>query len=250
MGNREEGERREESGRERKNSPVPTLKLLLNLNNIIEIKKQINNNSTILDPAQQLTLDAVVLPANAANQAITWTSSDTTYATVAPTSATAANVIGVRERESRAPRCFIRCFFLERCREPLFRPRGGDDASPRRLPPSDARKRIGRGRETAHFFSPLLPFFLQLRLQHQGATGGGSSTITVTTSDGSFTANITIWINLIAFTPSVVTVAVLGTQQMSWTVYPHAQRFVFYCNGDSGAGAGHPYWWTRTGALL
>lgn len=30
-----------------------------------------SNNSTILDPNQQLTLDAVVLPANAANKAIT-----------------------------------------------------------------------------------------------------------------------------------------------------------------------------------
>lgn len=120
MGNREEGERREESGRERKNSPVPTLKLLLNLNNIIEIKKQINNNSTILDPAQQLTLDAVVLPANAANQAITWTSSDTTYATVAPTSATAANVIGVRERERAEPRVVLFVAFFWKDAESLF----------------------------------------------------------------------------------------------------------------------------------
>ena len=88
-----------------------------------------------------------MLPANAANQAITWTSSNTAYATVAATCATSALVTG-------------------------------------------------------------------------GATGGGSSTITVTTVDGSFTATITIWINLITFTPSSFSVAVLGTQQMSYTVYP------------------------------
>ena len=191
-------------------------KNFLNLN-IIEID---NKNSTILDPNQQLTLNAIVLPANAANQAIMWTSSSTTYATVTSIGATAASVTGVREREERKrPHCFVCMFCFTRRRSSP--PRGASLPLHGGWKNENENWKIGRRRrERSLFLPPQLVFFFKLPQQHQGATGGGSSTITVTTTDGSFTASITIWINLITFTPSVASVAVLGTQQMSWTVYP------------------------------